>query len=200
MVPLRSDSEKGDTDLSCTSSQGRGLPPKFAVYPETSVLFSALPDRPKNPRMATKPKKPKPFDPDRASAMLRDGHAIDAAAKRAVRKAVESHTPPQTPPHTPRRCPSCGADTRAHSPAAHSSAARPVQSATPANRSPHMAQPPKKVKKQVKSKPKPAGPGTADNSRASEALPNRGPRDYAADKALNRGINAPAARAPRRAH
>lgn len=50
--------------------------------------------------MSPKPKKPKPFDADRAMAIFNDGHSIDAAVKRAVRQAVESHTP--------RPCPTCG--------------------------------------------------------------------------------------------
>lgn len=65
-----------------------------------------------------------------------------------------------------------------------------------------MAKQQKKVKKTVRAIPKDkaAGPGAADGSKAADALQNRGPRDHALDKALNRGINAPAARAPRRAH
>lgn len=69
-----------------------------------------------------------------------------------------------------------------------------------------MAQPQKKSQKKVKKtvravpKNKAAGPGSTDASRAVDALPDRGPRDYATDKSLNRGINAPSARAPRRAH
>ncbi len=60
----------------------------------------------------------------------------------------------------------------------------------------------KKTKKTVRAIPKdkPAGPGSTDATKAADALPDRGPRDYATDKSLNRGINAPSARAPRRAH
>ncbi|MCW5769489.1 MAG: hypothetical protein KIT19_12480 [Phycisphaeraceae bacterium] len=50
--------------------------------------------------MPTKPKKPEPFDPDRAFAIFNDGHSINAAVARATRAAAESHKPP--------RCPTCG--------------------------------------------------------------------------------------------
>jgi hypothetical protein len=65
-----------------------------------------------------------------------------------------------------------------------------------------MAKQQKKVKKVVRAIPKDkvAGPGAADASKAADALANRGPRDHAMDKALNRGIGGPSAKAPRRAH
>lgn len=65
-----------------------------------------------------------------------------------------------------------------------------------------MAKQQKKVKKTIQQTPKKkaAGPGSTDGSKAAEALPNRGPRDHAMDKALNRGIGGPSAKAPRRAH
>lgn len=65
-----------------------------------------------------------------------------------------------------------------------------------------MAKQQKKVKRVVRAIPKEkkAGPGAADTSKAAETLLNRGPRDHAMDKALNRGIGGPSAKAPRRAH
>ncbi|MBX3362459.1 MAG: hypothetical protein KF912_03760 [Phycisphaeraceae bacterium] len=50
--------------------------------------------------MSPNPKKPKPFDADRAMAIFNDGHSIQAAVARATRAASESHTP--------RPCPTCG--------------------------------------------------------------------------------------------
>ena len=65
-----------------------------------------------------------------------------------------------------------------------------------------MSKPQKKVKKTVRAIPreKSVGSGSTDASKAAAALPNRGPRDHAVDKALNRGIGGPSAKAPRRAH
>lgn len=60
-----------------------------------------------------------------------------------------------------------------------------------------MAKPQKKVKKQVKSRP--TAP-KADEPRGVDPMANRGPRNYANEKSINRGINAPSAKAPRRAH
>ncbi|MBX3317556.1 MAG: hypothetical protein KF902_11935 [Phycisphaeraceae bacterium] len=65
-----------------------------------------------------------------------------------------------------------------------------------------MSKPQKKAKKNVRAIPKEkaAGPGSTDASKAADALHNRGPRDHATDKSLNRGIGGPSAKAPRRAH